>query len=255
MAKKKEASTVARVLSPGKETIKVLLVEDIRAFLDLEKSLLARKGFAISTAASGAEALKILYQTKPDLVLLDLYIPEVDGFEILKWIRSRKKMKHTRVIVLSSSDREEDIQRCRDLGCNEYLTKPITSQALYESVVRVLQVPPRRDTRIPLSVDVVGEWEDRKFIGRTRNVSTGGLYVETDSAFPPGSAFSLRFPLPDQKEVIAVVGRLLRSEKLLRDRGTTLYGLAFQFVSPGTRELELLKEFVSQSAAKDPRKK
>jgi two-component system response regulator len=88
----------------------------------------------IRLAETGSEALEYLYgqsdeeakkQLPPDLILLDLNLPIIDGFTILKKIRSSKSTKHTPVIVLTSSGEEKDIKESYDLGANSYIRKPV----------------------------------------------------------------------------------------------------------------------------------
>jgi len=247
---KSTQTKTVRILRPGpgassKEKLKLLLVDNSAYFLDQEKSFLSHKGFTIFTALTGADALKILYKRKPDLVILELFLPEVDGFEVLKWVRAQKKLENTKVIVLSSSRNAGDIQKCRDLGCDEYLSKPITGPVFFDSVIRVLEIKPRSEIRVPCSFDVKGEWEKKNFTGKAKNLSAGGIYVETNRDFPLKSPFSLSFSLPGRVDFIFTVGKIVRVEKILPMRGTPTFGLAFQFVSLGAQERERIKWFIS----------
>jgi CheY-like chemotaxis protein len=119
----------------GLETIKLLLAEDnpddveiaIRA---LRKSRLIND---IRVVRDGEEALNLLFpdgvrdlnQFRPDLILLDLNLPKVSGFDVLDRIKTSDELSSTPVIVLTVSEREEDIARAYRLGANTYITKPV----------------------------------------------------------------------------------------------------------------------------------
>lgn len=111
----------------------------------------------IKLVENGSQALEFLYgdesgknsvMTTPDLILLDLNLPIIDGFTILKKIRSSKTTKHTPVIVLTSSGEEKDINQSYDLGANSYIRKPVDFIEFEKAAVLIseywltLNVPP-----------------------------------------------------------------------------------------------------------------
>lgn len=111
----------------------VLIVdENINDRLHIERALDARGLKNIVHAATGNEAIAVLEkfelqdakQPRPSLMLLDLNLPQRDGFEVLKWIRSRARWDSFPVIVFTSSNEPEDIRRAHKLGCNAYVLKP-----------------------------------------------------------------------------------------------------------------------------------
>ncbi len=116
------------------KTSTILLVEDNPADVKLTIEALEEgdSDFEIVTAENGIEALKILYgdnpdgkKVRPDLILLDLKLPKMNGFEFLERIKNDDDLKRIPVIVLSSSKAEGDIERAYDLYANCYLVKPI----------------------------------------------------------------------------------------------------------------------------------
>jgi CheY-like chemotaxis protein len=106
----------------------ILVVEDNRAHLGLTKKVLERSGLSVSiqVARDGNEALQKLGSAgggKPDLVLLDLNLPRVDGKEVLKVMKSDPRLSAVPVVVVSSSNRQEDQQLASDLGADGYISK------------------------------------------------------------------------------------------------------------------------------------
>lgn len=105
--------------------LNVLLVEDDPFLREICSKKLAKEGYAVYEAADGAEALAAVKKIKPHIVLLDVILPTMDGFQILKGIRSDedKEVSQVPVIMLSNLGQEDDIKRAMDLGASDYLVK------------------------------------------------------------------------------------------------------------------------------------
>lgn len=105
--------------------IKVLLVEDDSFLRDICYKKLTKEGFDVSAVVDGEEAIKMLDKFIPNIVLLDIILPTIDGFEVLRQIRSHKNeaIKNVPVIMLTNLGQEEDIKKALDLKANDYLIK------------------------------------------------------------------------------------------------------------------------------------
>jgi two-component system, OmpR family, phosphate regulon response regulator PhoB len=102
---------------------RVLLVEDDRFLRRACEKSLQLQGFTVSTAPDGEEALRAIRADPPDIILLDLLMPKVSGFEVLKDIRSDEKTRSIPVIILTNSSKETDIREIQSLGVTGYLVK------------------------------------------------------------------------------------------------------------------------------------
>lgn len=102
---------------------RVLLVEDDRFLRRACEKSLRQQGFTVSTAPDGEEALRAIHTDPPDIILLDLLMPKVSGFEVLKVIRSDEKTRSIPVIILTNSSKETDIRDIEALGVAAYLVK------------------------------------------------------------------------------------------------------------------------------------
>jgi two-component system, OmpR family, phosphate regulon response regulator PhoB len=102
---------------------RVLLVEDDRFLRRACEKSLQQQGFTVSTAPDGEEALRAIRADPPDIILLDLLMPKVSGFEVLKDIRSDEKTRSIPVIILTNSSKETDIREIQSLGVTGYLVK------------------------------------------------------------------------------------------------------------------------------------
>lgn len=102
---------------------KILFVEDDDFLRSLAVAKLEKAGFVLSAAADGKEGLEKIATDKPDMILLDLMLPVVDGFAVLESVRGNEVTKNIPVIVFSNKGDEADIERCTKLGISSYLIK------------------------------------------------------------------------------------------------------------------------------------
>lgn len=102
---------------------KILIIEDDSFLQGLASRKLRSEGYDVFGASNSTEAWKILDGMKPDLLLLDLLLPNVDGFEILKKINEKGTMKSVPIIVFSNLSEDKDIKRAKDLGVKEFMVK------------------------------------------------------------------------------------------------------------------------------------
>jgi DNA-binding response OmpR family regulator len=105
----------------------VLLVEDDPFLSSLLKNRLLKEGIEVNHAKDGQEALDMLKEYKPDLILLDLILPKKSGFEVMEGIRQDPQLSSAPVIIISNLGQPEDIQRGQELGAIEYFIKAKTS--------------------------------------------------------------------------------------------------------------------------------
>lgn len=118
----------------------VLAVDDVPLNLTLVTKMLSRFRLTVRTAGSAREAMAAIAEKKPDLILLDIMMPEVDGFEVLKVLRSNPMTADIRIIILSALNSTEDVVRGYNLGANDFITKPIILEKLINSVSTQLQI-------------------------------------------------------------------------------------------------------------------
>jgi len=135
---------------------KILVVEDMDSVVDLLRTLLQREGFGVAVAQDGLEALDAVRSVKPDLVLLDLILPGLDGLEVLRRIKQDPITSHLPVIVLSGKDEERDKVIGLEFGADDYVTKPFQANELIARVKTRLRKSAPTD---PARVLKVGDLE------------------------------------------------------------------------------------------------
>ncbi|MBN1415384.1 MAG: response regulator [Bacteroidales bacterium] len=116
----------------------ILVVDDSTTNVVLLEAILDEKGYRIETALNVKEAYSIIAQQSPDLILLDLLMPKISGFDFLAQIRNNEVTKNTPVIVVSALTDEENISKIMEMGAIDFVKKPIDLQYLVEKVESVL---------------------------------------------------------------------------------------------------------------------
>ena len=119
---------------------RVLLVDDEPNIVMSLEFLMRRAGFEVAVARNGREALDALDGTPPDLLLLDVMMPEFDGYEVCEKIRARPDWNATKIVMLTARGREVERERGLSLGADAYVTKPFSTRDLVEQVKRMLDV-------------------------------------------------------------------------------------------------------------------
>ncbi len=129
-------------LNPGIDVdkLKVLVVDDVPLNVLLIKKMLSQYTFQLKTANSGQTALDSIAQDMPDLLLLDLMMPGIDGFEVIRRLRADEKTKKLPIIILSALNSEADIVKGFKLGANDFINKPIIMEKLISSVTTQLNL-------------------------------------------------------------------------------------------------------------------
>ena len=118
----------------------VLVVDDIPLNLVLVQKMLSRFNFKIRTAGGGQMALDAVAEQKPDLILLDLMMPGIDGFEVLHRLREDTGTADIQVVILSALNSNEDVVKGFNAGANDFIMKPIIMEKLLSCVVNQLQI-------------------------------------------------------------------------------------------------------------------
>ncbi len=119
----------------------ILIVDDEPNIVVPLQFLMEKNGYSTLVARSGEEALEIISKEQPDLVLLDIMLPGIDGFEVCEIVRLKPEWRHIRIIFLTAKGRDVDIAKGMVLGADEYITKPFSNQQIIDAVTKLLEKP------------------------------------------------------------------------------------------------------------------
>ena len=123
------------------EKIKILLIEDEEIMIGLLQKKLTNEGYEVSVARDGEEGLKAMREVRPDLVLLDIIMPKMGGFEVMEEMNKDKELKKIPVIVISNSGQPVELDKAQKLGAKDWLIKTeFDPQEVIDKVKK--QVPP-----------------------------------------------------------------------------------------------------------------
>jgi len=166
---------------------RILVVDDSPFILELVKDILVREGYEVDRAMNGHEAMLAIGEDPPDLVLLDIIMPEMSGYQVCRLIRSDERLKALPVIMMTAKDTQKDRFWGLEVGADAYITKPIEEQSLLETISSLLKE--KREPITPVSPEELtsetlkGRADDileRKLLEMTIINETGKLFTYLD---------------------------------------------------------------------------
>lgn len=151
---------------------KVLVVDDEQGFIELIRDRLEAKGFDVITAINGREALEMAHTEEPDLMILDVMMPEMNGYDVCRKIKIDKKFSDMPIIILTAKFQPNDIEFGKEMGADAYLTKPLELETLSDKMDELLKV-------------------DKKPLKRRLNMKKLGVFIVGIAVFFAGHAFAM----------------------------------------------------------------
>jgi len=117
---------------------RILVVEDEASIAENMAALLTAKGYVVASCGDGAQALEMARKEPPDLVLLDVMLPLISGFDVCKMLRADPKTSKAKILMVTGLDRGGDVETAFAAGANDYLVKPFDSDRLFKKIQKVL---------------------------------------------------------------------------------------------------------------------
>ena len=188
---------------------RVLLADDVELFLELEKTFLQREDIELIVARDGREALETIRRERPDLILLDLYMPQMDGPEVCRAVKADASLRATPVLMVTSGGHVDERLSCQQSGCDGILTKPINRHTFLAAVRGHLHIIEREAHRVPARMLVrYGTAGGQILTDYSVNLSTGGVFIETSHSFALGEALIVSFVLPERVDGLRCQARV-----------------------------------------------
>jgi uncharacterized protein (TIGR02266 family) len=228
------------VAEPTEPRSKILVVDDAAMFREIETVFLGRSG-RILTASDGTEALEIARRERPDLVLTDLSMREMDGDELCREIRHDLDLRHIPVIVVTSGNSAEEHERAVRAGADGVISKPLCRVTLLQVAQRFLRLTVRSFERVSLETEVRLSAGGHDIWGWARNVSRGGMFVEADTALEPDSEFQVEFTMPGTSILVQPTARVVWRRPAGHERGP---GMGLQFLKLDRDAAQWLEQYV-----------
>lgn len=214
--------------------MKILVADDMRSFLDLSQAFLKRADCKVLTARTGLEALKVATTHKPDIIVLDIEMPEMNGLEVTRILRENPLTSDTPILIVSASSREPEALM---VGANDFLLKPFDETAFLDALQKYAPIKVRKDKRRTFHQSARLTWNEKEYESVIVDVSVSGAFLKTEQKLEVGDLVGLSFtvPLDDQDKSIMAEGIVVR-------KGSDGYGVTFQKITEGAQLY--LKEFV-----------
>lgn len=220
----------------------ILIVDDLPLFREISSLFLARCG-RVLCARNAEEGMEIARREKPDVVLVDLYMPNHDGVAMCEEIKADPALPNTSVIVMLATGDSHERARAIRAGADDVIAKPLSRVALIEAVNRYMSsVPTRGQPRIPLALSADVQFGDKDFSGVVRNISRGGIFLETDRSFAPGTELAVRFVLPDTRTPFETTAEVLWRK--VDEDGRNRFGMGMRFVEIDGDSAQVLEEYI-----------
>ncbi len=224
----------------------ILLVDDTRLFLTLEKEMLSHSPVRVLTANSGHEALELARLHRPDLIFMDLYMPEMDGAACCAALKAEPELSGIPVVIVTTSDLAEDRERCTAAGCSGYLIKPFTRLNFLTMGREFISEIDRREQRhqwhAPVRVSCRGELWD----ATCEDLSLNGIYISTPPRGEVNDQVDVLFAIDETgDEWIEAWGRITWiSTKSSLQRPTLPPGFSVQFLAMTDADQGRLTQFL-----------
>lgn len=216
--------------------MKLLIVDDMKSFLDLERTFLRRTDCHIFCATTGLEALKVAQKVRPDLVVLDIEMPEMNGIETARIFSATPSLQDIPVVICSSTTRKDESLAA---GAREFIQKPVDEERFLELVTRHVPLKMRKDPRKPLGrageIFVRGEMMPCSIA----DVSVSGVRLECSAFLTIGDPLQLRFFLPFEGG-----DKSIQAEGMVVRATPAGYGVGFSDISEGARLF--IEEYVGE---------
>lgn len=219
----------------------ILLVDDVKIFLQLGKTILTRKNMEVDTAGCGTEALEKAVKKPPDIIFLDLYMPDMNGDEVCRRLRTDPRTAEIPIVILSSEADEEIMSNCYSAGCDDYITKPIRMDALQNVLERHLEMRARRHVRAKVNIPCELLKDKEKWDALMLSLSPYGAFVLVKPLPYPETIYTIAFDLPgaDQSMKVNALPRWTRKKDEDSPEGS-----GFEFQNIGEDQFQRIGRFV-----------
>ena len=226
---------------------RILLVDDSEFFLQLEKGFLRDTPATILTAPNGLLALDLVSRSRPDLIFMDLNMPEMGGAECCARIKADPALASIPVVMVFALRSGEDLEACKNAGCDGWLTKPIDRKAFLDLGRRFLCRIERREPRFSCQSMVIFRTASDSSYGTVLDLGRNGFYIGSTHPFCRGEQLKFHFLLPHSgTRVVEGEGRVAWvNQGLQRPKSLLPEGVGVEVVEVTEESARILEEYIS----------
>jgi len=187
---------------------KILLVDDLKQLREKKKGILASSRLHVLIASDGHEALAVARRELPNLIVMDHYLPNMDGVTCCREIKADPQLRHIPVIMMTNSVKSADFEGYLAAGANDCLAKPVDGKLFLSTIKKHLPAIESRGIRVPFCTEVRLIVEDGFHVGMTKDISPHGVFVTSELQPLPGDEMKFAFMLPGSDAPTEVRGKV-----------------------------------------------
>lgn len=231
---------------------RILIVDDSETFLMYLSILLRRMGFDIIPADNGITALKLLRVLMPDIVILDIAMPQMDGLTTLRHIKGDEHTSNIPVIIITVSSNPKYHEECEKLGCTAYLKKPVNVPDVHNTLNGCISFGGKQRQLLRTAFE--------KRVSVTHNglttechavsLSEGGIYIRKKNPFHVGTEIKVRVPL-ENRGTLNIKGRVIYVKGIGGNVLKIAPGMAVEFSDMSSHDSETLNSYITDCLTKD----
>ncbi len=226
----------------------ILIVDDMPLFLKMAEDVFRREQVDIMKANCGPEAVEIIKEENPDLVFMSLDMDGGNGDDACRAIKNDDDLKTTPIILLTKGDNPDEVERCREAGCDDFICEPITREILLNTSSKFVKFPRWSGKRAKIDAHVrCGTTAGGHFEGALSDISVGGAFLESEDVRPVGSELHLNFSLKEDLPPIVCKGRVAwTNRKKNLKKSYALPGMGIEFTDIKKLDILSVQSFVSK---------
>ncbi len=228
---------------------KILLVDDVNLMIELQKSFLRFSPVRVFTAHNGVEALQVARQERPDVIFMDINMPVMDGVTCCSAIKSDPELRDIPVVMVTTMGKPEDEVRCREAGCDAFITKPVDRITFLNKGRQFIPDIDRRDPRVACKAGVELRSNSTTETATSQDISEGGIYVSGPVDVVPESYITLSLVLPGtDAEPVRARGRIawINTDND-RKKPQLPIGFGVEFLDIDEKALEAIRQYVEKT--------
>ncbi len=206
---------------------KILLVDDVKLLIEAQKKFLASSPVQILTAHDGVEALETARRELPDLIIMDKFMPNMDGLTCCRKLKDDPALAHIPIIMATNAATATDKQEYLSAGCTDVLAKPLDCRLFLEAIKKHIPNIECRTVRVPLNIEMQVLHNGAHYKVVTENLSLNGAFAVTERNIAVNDEVKLTFKLPQKEVPLEIKGRIVWQRKSGIDTG---FGVEFMEV-------------------------
>src|SRR5262245_55759288 len=193
--------------------LKVLTSNNTAIFRELRSHAFQSVGLAHTVAASGTEALERVKRERPALVILDVDLPELSGYEVCKRIKADPELRDIRVIlVVTGGPTPAEVDRLAEAGCDDIMTIPVPMDDLYSHAARLLPLPVRQRSHVRAQVLLPDGLRTPVLRGEATKIASDSIEISVDHTVDPGTEVRVRLARAGAQQALLVKGKVTSCE-------------------------------------------